>query len=114
MLVLGTYYAAVIENCTDFVGRVVVDVGAGSEFYPNFTLSFSLPHFFSHISLVIKGKIEEVELPEKADILISEPMEDEPILPPLKKEQPRNRWDDEDVDENDVKDSWEDKEELLW
>ncbi|CAL5383634.1 unnamed protein product [Camellia sinensis] len=27
----GTYYAAVIENCTDFVGRVmVVDVGAGS------------------------------------------------------------------------------------
>ena len=30
MLVSGTYYAAVIENCTDFVGRVVVDVGAGS------------------------------------------------------------------------------------
>ncbi|KAL7189940.1 hypothetical protein ACSBR1_039553 [Camellia fascicularis] len=30
-LVGGTYYAAVIENCTDFVGRVVVvDVGAGS------------------------------------------------------------------------------------
>ncbi|THG15994.1 hypothetical protein TEA_002471 [Camellia sinensis var. sinensis] len=30
-LVVGTYYAAVIENCTNFVGRVVVvDVGAGS------------------------------------------------------------------------------------
>lgn len=30
ILVSGTYYAAVIENRTDFVGRVVVDVGAGS------------------------------------------------------------------------------------
>lgn len=29
-LVLGTYYAAVIENRADFAGRVVVDVGAGS------------------------------------------------------------------------------------
>ena len=28
--VLGTYYAAVIENRADFIGRVVVDVGAGS------------------------------------------------------------------------------------
>lgn len=27
---LGTYFAAVIENRTDFTGRVVVDVGAGS------------------------------------------------------------------------------------
>ncbi|KAL7202549.1 hypothetical protein ACSBR1_034091 [Camellia fascicularis] len=40
-----------------------------------------------------------------------EDWEDEPILPPLKKEQLKNRWDDEDVDENDVKDSWEDEEE---
>ncbi|KAI8021433.1 hypothetical protein LOK49_LG03G01431 [Camellia lanceoleosa] len=40
------------------------------------------------------------------------PSEDEPILPPLKKEQPKNRWDDEDVDENDVKDSWENEEEI--
>ncbi|CAL5444688.1 unnamed protein product [Camellia sinensis] len=38
--------------------------------------------------------------------------EDEPILPCLKKEQPKNRWDDEDVDENHVKDSWEDEEEI--
>jgi predicted RNA methylase len=27
---VGTYYAAVMENRTDFFGRVVVDVGAGS------------------------------------------------------------------------------------
>ncbi len=30
VFVSGTYYAAVIENRSDFIGRVVVDVGAGS------------------------------------------------------------------------------------
>lgn len=30
LYILGTYYAAVIENRVDFHGRVVVDVGAGS------------------------------------------------------------------------------------
>jgi predicted RNA methylase len=30
IIVSGTYYAAVIENRSDFIGRVVVDVGAGS------------------------------------------------------------------------------------
>ena len=29
-IVSGTYHAAVLENRTDFIGRVVVDVGAGS------------------------------------------------------------------------------------
>ncbi|CAL5373772.1 unnamed protein product [Camellia sinensis] len=42
-----------------------------------------------------------------------EDWEDEPILPPLKKEQLKNSWDEEDVDENDVKDSWEDEEETV-
>ncbi|GMP43909.1 hypothetical protein CsSME_00013083 [Camellia sinensis var. sinensis] len=36
---------------------------------------------------------------------------DEPILSALKKEQPKNRWDDENVDGNHVKDSWDDEEE---
>ncbi|XP_022141435.1 eukaryotic translation initiation factor 3 subunit J-like [Momordica charantia] len=36
--------------------------------------------------------------------------EDENI-PPLQKEQPKNKWDDEDVDDNDVKESWEDEDE---
>ncbi|RRT42735.1 hypothetical protein BHE74_00056591 [Ensete ventricosum] len=62
LYILGTYYAAVIENRVDFHGRVVVDVGAGSGILSLFAAQ------------VIKGKIEEVELPEKADILISEPM----------------------------------------
>lgn len=38
--------------------------------------------------------------------------EDEHIPPVLTKDQPKSKWDDEDVDENDVKESWEDDEEL--
>ena len=37
--------------------------------------------------------------------------EDGPISPVLKKEQPKNKWDDEDIDDDDVKESWEDEEE---
>ncbi|CAI9783847.1 unnamed protein product [Fraxinus pennsylvanica] len=37
--------------------------------------------------------------------------EDEPILDLLKKEQPKSKWDDEDLDDNDVKESWEDEDE---
>ncbi|THG19829.1 hypothetical protein TEA_017656 [Camellia sinensis var. sinensis] len=99
-LVVGTYYVAIIENCTDFVGRVVVDVGAGSGILPLFAAQVGAKHVYvveaSEMAeyarrliagnpllaqrimaqfFVAKGKIEEVELPEKADILISEPMD---------------------------------------
>ncbi|KAI4347359.1 hypothetical protein L6164_008175 [Bauhinia variegata] len=37
--------------------------------------------------------------------------EDEQIPPLISKEQPKSKWDDEDVDENDVKESWEDEDE---
>ncbi|KAA8548942.1 hypothetical protein F0562_000626 [Nyssa sinensis] len=91
----GTYYAAVIENRADFVGRVVVDVGAGSGILSLFAAQAGAKHVYAveasemaeyarkliagNPSLgqritVIKGKVEEIELPEKADILISEPM----------------------------------------
>ncbi|KAE9455244.1 hypothetical protein C3L33_12885, partial [Rhododendron williamsianum] len=94
-LVLGTYYAAVIENRADFAGRVVVDVGAGSGILSLFAAQAGAKHVYAveasemaeyarkliagNPSLgqritVVKGKVEEVELPEKADILISEPM----------------------------------------
>ncbi|XP_042517270.1 probable histone-arginine methyltransferase CARM1 [Macadamia integrifolia] len=91
----GTYYAAVVENRADFIGRVVVDVGAGSGILSLFAAQVGAKHVYAveasemaeyarrliagNPSLaqritVIKGKVEEVELPEKADILISEPM----------------------------------------
>ncbi|CAL5346958.1 unnamed protein product [Camellia sinensis] len=91
----GTYYAAVIENCTDFVGRVVVDVGAGSGILSLFAAQAGAKHVYAVEAsemveyarkliagnpllaqriTVVKGKVEEVELPEKVDILISEPM----------------------------------------
>ncbi|KAF5186546.1 Histone-arginine methyltransferase carmer [Thalictrum thalictroides] len=91
----GTYYAAVIENRADFIGRVVVDVGAGSGILSLFAAQAGAKHVYAveasemaeyarrliagNPSLgqritVVKGKIEDIELPEKADILISEPM----------------------------------------
>ncbi|CAA2998526.1 eukaryotic translation initiation factor 3 subunit J-like [Olea europaea subsp. europaea] len=40
-----------------------------------------------------------------------EDWEDEPTLDLLKKEQPKSKWDEEDLDDNDVKESWEDEDE---
>ncbi|KAA8534688.1 hypothetical protein F0562_032205 [Nyssa sinensis] len=40
-----------------------------------------------------------------------EDWEEESIPPLLKKEQTNNKWDDEDMDEDDVKESWEDEDE---
>ncbi|KAI9123120.1 hypothetical protein K1719_006009 [Acacia pycnantha] len=91
----GTYYAAVIENRADFMGRVVVDVGAGSGILSLFAAQAGAKHVYAVEAsemaeyarkliagnpmlgqriTVIKGKVEDVQLPEKADILISEPM----------------------------------------
>ena len=91
----GCYYEAIAMNAADFRGKVVVDVGAGSGILSLFAaqagarivyaveasgmaafaqqLAAANPALGSRI-VVVRGVVEEVTLPERADILISEPM----------------------------------------
>ncbi|KAD6453805.1 hypothetical protein E3N88_08511 [Mikania micrantha] len=96
----GSYYAAVIENQADFDGRVVLmlvlEVAYCHCLLPRLVQNmfmlwkhlkwltmlksllrgtfFGTKNYGDCPFFVIKGKVEDVELPEKADILISEPM----------------------------------------
>ena len=91
----GTYYSAITENSVDFSGKAVMDVGCGSGILSLFAafagarvvyaveasnmaifarqLAASNPTFGDRIK-VVYGKVEEIELPEKVDVLVSEPM----------------------------------------
>jgi histone-arginine methyltransferase CARM1 len=91
----GTYYSAITENTSDFQGKAVMDVGCGSGILSLFAakagarvvyaveasnmaqfaqkLAETNPEIGSKIK-VIHGKVEEIELPEKVDVLVSEPM----------------------------------------
>ena len=91
----GTYYAALTENASDFRGKAVMDVGCGSGILSFFAaqagarvvyaveasefaryaerLVKTNPVLGSRIK-VIKGKVEEITLPERVDVLVSEPM----------------------------------------
>jgi type I protein arginine methyltransferase len=91
----GAYYAALTENASDFQGKAVMDVGCGSGILSFFAaqagarvvyaveasefaryaerLVKTNPVLGSRIK-VIKGKVEEITLPEKVDVLVSEPM----------------------------------------
>ena len=90
----GTYQRAVMENKSDFKDKVVVDVGTGSGILALFAAQAGArkvyaieasdmaekateivaANGFADVVEVIKGKIEEVDLPEKVDLIISEPM----------------------------------------
>jgi len=91
----GTYFAAITENEMDFNGKVVMDVGCGSGILSLFAAQAGAKVIYAveassmaefAIKLVnanpelgrrikiIQGKVEEVDIPEKIDVLISEPM----------------------------------------
>eukprot|EP00667_Euglena_gracilis_P003709 EG_transcript_3717 len=90
----STYQQAILQNRADFEGKVVIDVGAGTGILSMFaaqagarkvyaieasamanTAEKIIAHnHWSHVIEVVKGKVEEVEVPELADVIISEPL----------------------------------------
>ena len=90
----GTYQKAIYNNYSDFSGKVVLDVGTGTGILAFFALQAGAARVYavdasnsvkvaqkladangySDRLTIINGKIEEIELPEKVDVIISEPI----------------------------------------
>lgn len=90
----STYEKAVLLNIKDFDDKVILDVGAGSGILSFFSAQAGASRVyaveassmaehaetlvnFNYLNdkiIVIAGKVEEIELPEQVDIIISEPM----------------------------------------
>lgn len=90
----GTYQKAFLQNNLDFQDKVVLDVGTGTGILAFFAIQAGAKFVYavdastaSNVAQrlakangyenrikVIQGKIEEIELPEKVDIIISEPI----------------------------------------
>ena len=90
----GTYRAAILSNAADFAGRVVLDVGCGTGILSVFAAQAGARRVYAveasdmadlarklvqannldDVVVVIKAKVESVQLPEPVDIVVSEPM----------------------------------------
>lgn len=90
----SAYHDAILMNTIDFRDKVVVDVGAGSgilSFFAaragarkvysieaskssSYAQKLANANGLSNCIEVLQGKVEDIELPEKADVIVSEPM----------------------------------------
>lgn len=90
----GTYQKAMYNNSVDFKNKVVLDVGTGTGILAYFAIqagarmvyaidasdsvnvakALAKANNYEQYITVIKGKVEEITLPEKVDVIISEPI----------------------------------------
>lgn len=90
----STYQHAILSNTNDFKGKTIMDVGAGTGILSFFACQSGASKVYaieassmaifcqelvrtnnlSDKITVIPGKVEDIEIPEMVDVLISEPM----------------------------------------